>query len=180
MARGGRKRKTGKRQPNGRLVPNAEPPNLVAQYNRLVMAAKLEGLPADLSYSLGREYYFKHITKDQFEAGVMWSELVDKYNRAKGYPRKTAQSPDFEPKIPQTGEGSEMDERLRDAIFSRHDNAHAELTSVGMMPERIVNRVCVDGNSCEYFNREHLKDGLTALADHFGLTAASKSRRNAV
>ena len=102
MARSGRKRKVGPREPNGRiqrLSPTAD----AKQARMTVMEARMRvhGVEAkhadkqESGSSLGRAFINQILTWREFQAGIIAGEIVANYYRVKGLPPVTPQAFDM-------------------------------------------------------------------------------------
>lgn len=184
MNRKGRKRKQGRRTSTGALVrrPLVDYRSMAAlQPHRIRLP---EALRADekaesvlgclnLIYRISKRTAGNRpgITDEQYEAGRRYAVLVGSYLAAAGAPRSTA------------GNGYGTHECLTGACekcqqtVDRYMRAHEAIGRACMGIPRIcrqthaaVNWVVIDDNLCNAEQLEYLKRGLTALANHFGLT----------
>jgi hypothetical protein len=188
LNRKGRKRKSGRRTATGALVrhvPIDYRSMAALQPHRIRLP---EALRADekAESELGRLNLFYRISKrtagnrpgitdEQYEAGRRYAVLVGAYLAAAGAPRATA------------GNGHGSHECLSGACekcqqtVERYMRAHESIGRACMGIPRTcrhthaaVNWVVIDDNLCNAEQLEYLKLGLSALADHFGLTNRRK------
>jgi hypothetical protein len=183
MSRAGRKRKSGNRYANDRLRPERQPsPLLVAAsmphrrpLGALVVPAGEKIAEALLDQraesELGRMALLGRIYDHQFAAGQRYLEVVSAY-------RSTIKAP----------HGLESGARGYDCRGdsdcpncecarrrAKYDDAYCALVVKVYQVLVAVNRVVIQDQRCPAAWREALNLGLTALAQHFGLTNGRKS-----
>jgi hypothetical protein len=117
------------------------------------------------------------ITDEQYEAGRRYAVLVGSYLALAGAPRATAGN----------GRGShecltgacEKCQRTVDSYMRAHEaigRVCGGIPRICRQTHAAVNWVVIDDNLCNIEQFEYLKRGLTALADHFGLTSRGAPR----
>lgn len=186
--RKGRKRKSGRRTNSGALARKpidyraavARQPHRIRLPEALRCDEKAESVLGclNLIYRISKrtEGNRPGITDEQYEAGRRYAVLVGNYLAMVGAPRSTAGSGRGGHEC-MTGACSECQ-----AATDRYMRAHEAIGRACMGIPRIyrqthaaVNWVVIDDNLCNAEQLEWLKRGLSALADHFGLTNHRKS-----
>lgn len=164
------------REDNGRRQREREFPP--AQVKRLRDAA-MNGLRGEeWGTELGRLYLENRITAEMYAAGKRWNETVAWYHQAIG--AKPAKSASVEigigaqPADPDSAEGRKQ--AIREAERAeRFYEAHAVLLGVPTA-ERVVRNLCEQNEGpCGYAELLATRNGLFALAAHWGLTGPNKS-----
>lgn len=170
----GRKRKTGNREPNGRVQRDRGiDPKAIAQlqpHRRLVPAGVAHDPKAECV--MGRLCLNGWISETQYQAGVKYRTLVMNYRRVIGAPRSTEASMSGVIVGPWAG-GGEMPEDRQIEIRNAYMRAFEALQ------EHPDNRCARDVSHCVIQDRTNftlavVKSGLNALALHFGLTNRTK------
>jgi hypothetical protein len=172
----GRKRKSGRRKPCGRLAQTGENVLLIAQLH-----PERQGLPESMrshqnaGTPLGRLNLKGHITDEELEAGRKYARDVRLFMGVYAGPNPFASGID-----PGAAGGQVIPIPLQVEEIKRridaYDAAFAALFAVGQKAARTVARLAIyeewlpmDGTL------EHLQRGLHALVNHYGLTATAKS-----
>lgn len=183
LNRKGRKRKSGARSKSGALVRvtvdyrsmAALQPHRIRLPEALRADEKAESVLGclNLIYRISKRTAGNRpgITDEQYEAGRRYAVYVGAYLAAAGAPRSTAGS----------GHGSHeclsgACEKCQQTV-ERYMRAHEAIgRHCGGVPRicrrthAAVNWVVIDDNLCNAEQLEYLRLGLSALADHFGLT----------
>lgn len=132
MARAGRKRKEGPREPNGQLSRN--PKAWTGETERAARAVatnarvRLWGVPAELAGQpeagtvVGRMFLAGTLSREEYEAAVAWQLIRNAYQRAIGAP------PAYEEHRPEVAPTSTFEEFCRSAR-SRYDAIQSEFAS---------------------------------------------------
>lgn len=166
MARGsrtGRKRKSGRRYPNGELNmgPHVDIRQFVAnQPHRRMLLPADRTEPIAFSF-LGRLLLGGKITKEQHLAGDRYAAIVNRYRAVIGAP-----SPEGARLLEVGGILFISDEEAR-RRKSAYDDAFEALCEAGQKAARAVAHVAVYGKHCDELDR--LVAGLERLVRHFGL-----------
>lgn len=170
----GRKRKQNVvRELNGRqLRDRGVDPKLIAARQPHRQGIPLEDVhdPA-AETNFGRLMLLKHISRDQWQAGVTWRGIVLRYHAVISAPRSDALSMSGVIVGPWGGSG----ELSADAIQKRrqeYDEAFCALSQAGNRPQRAVNHWAVYDKGD--YALTYLIRGLNALSEHFGLTKRRK------
>lgn len=184
LNRKGRKRKSGRRTASGSLARRAPvdyrsmaalQPHRIRLPEALRADEKAESVLGclNLIYRISKRTAGNRpgITDEQYEAGRRYAVLVGAYLGMAGAPRSTA------------GSGYASHECLTGACercqqtVERYMRAHEAIGLACMGIPRIcrhthaaVNWVAIDDRLCNADQLEYLRRGLSALADHFGLT----------
>lgn len=174
----GRRKAVRAREPNGRIQRERE--TAPGEVRRLRDAA-LAGLrDPEWGTELGRLFLVGKIKPEQFAAGKRWTEAASRYSHAVASPHRIGSTSDFdrgrgEPVDVDSDAGRAEAERHK-AVMERFEAAHRKLVGCGMLIERAVRSICEDGQAPDSFETlQRLHIGLSTLADHWQLTAASKS-----
>ncbi len=171
----GRKRRQNiKRQPDGRPVPDKGiDPKAIAQlmpHRRLVPANVAHDPKAESE--LGRLCLNGWITEVQYQAGVKYREIVQRYRVVIDCPRSTEASMSGVIVGP-WGASSIMDENEALRRKANYDAAFEYLEArCGNRGARAVAHCVMQDKKTPHI--AHLKCGLSALAEHLGLTFARK------
>ncbi|WP_262298407.1 hypothetical protein [Microvirga sesbaniae] len=179
IAKLGRQRAKGEREPNGRLSRavkaelDARSPNEV---KRLRDAALLGMRDPLWGTEIGRLFLGNRIDARHYEAGKRWANLVESWRRDQGLaalaPRSGlaalpigARGPDRS----QDPTAAARSRRLADALSDARD----ALDAAGFLESRIV-RDCCEQNAPVVGLSEirRLRDGLDALAEHWRISSA--------
>jgi hypothetical protein len=185
MARRGRKRQTGIREPAGRLARAAGDPATdyaPAAIKRLTECAIRGVADAAFATPLGRLFLDGQLTATQYAAGRRFDRLIRNHTRALAAPPEPkSRGYDYDPRGPQIDPDSAAGQREvaeHRAIVAAMDEAKAVLASCGKTTEKIVRGLCADGElPAGAAGRVTLSAGLDALADHWGLTRLGRKRR---
>lgn len=175
MARAGRKRKAGPREPNGRPDrKEQERAYSPAAIKRMTDTAVLSAHDARLGTVLGRLLLAGDVNARQAGAGWQWAEIAFEYYQAIGATPLHVKSSSLErgakgeaPDI-DTPAGEAMSERDRRAV-KRFDRAFAVLQSQGHEAATVCRRLC-EGRGIvpdTYEGRVAAIRALDALAAHF-------------
>lgn len=172
MSRPGRKRKSGARYPNGELVhARGESPAEVAA--RMPHRRPFGGLALDqrAESSIGRLELLGLVTAEQRIAGEMFRQLRNRYLAAIEAPR-VATGKAAHGMLGCGGDRCtlEPDFCLCRASKRKYVDAVLALRDCGMAAMATVQVVAVLDDPCPPALLTELKFGLTALAEHFGLT----------
>ena len=170
MARG-RKRKVGKREPNGRLQrPDPDQIREVALSQRRRVVGQKEATSELAGFPLGILFIRRHIPKRSYvDAGIKWASLSAAYARIMGTPKATPQACQMNASfgIPIV---TEMDPDRISAIKEEYRSAYSALLDAGKRALTITNAICIEdacpSNEIQGF-KDPLNDGLRALASHF-------------
>lgn len=179
VLRVGRKRKSGRRHPNGELAhAKGENVGLIAMRH-----PDRQGLPVSLRIDqaagspLGRFSLLGYISADMLEASKRYARDVRLYLQVFGAPSPNAPSLDLSAGsrgMPVPLDASEISDRL-----SRYSAAFEAVYDAGHKAARAVARMAVyDERLPEGSTMDDLKRGLSALAHHYGLTGNRKSRNS--
>lgn len=128
---------------------------------------------------IGRLRLENCITEDMYKAGLRWGEHAHKYRSSIGlFPARSAKlelashATDTDPDSEEGQKVARRDANAAEAFFE----AHSVLLTAGRLTESTVRRVCEDDEILvgllEY---TALRAGLSALAQHYGLTGRGKS-----
>lgn len=179
FVRVGRKRKAGRRHPNGELA-HAKGENVCE------IAARhpdRQGLPVAMRVdqaagsSLGRFSLLGYITADMLEASKRYARDVKQYLQVFGAPSPNAPSLDLA--SGSRGMSAPLDESEISQRLSNYNAAFEAVYDAGHRAARAVARVAVyDERLPEGTTLGDLTRGLTALAHHYGLTGNRKSRNS--
>lgn len=172
----GRKRKSGKREPNGRAQRQ---PAVERGWDNLQTVLRTRcrhrGLPPTHEnlvemrdpregYVLGRLWKAEAITQGQHDAGVRHAKAYMDWARSSGLAiRQTAAVSSYGLRIAGT---DVVDQDRAEATQARYYAAARALTLAGMLAERQVMAVCLRDEEPE--NLAALSNGLDALREHFG------------
>jgi hypothetical protein len=171
--RKGRKRKSGRRQPDGRLAPQrpVDYRAMAAEWPDRRGLAKGLRTHERAGSALGRLSLEKVISEPEYEAGRRYSVIVGAYLAMAGAPHGL------------TGRGRGRDCQgdancppdtcICRYHTSRYMGAHEAIPS--RAAHMAVNRVAIHDQALSEDDLVHLWDGLQALARHFGLTRKGKS-----
>lgn len=183
MGRPGRKRKAGRRHPNGALVREKRPDDRIRasrQPHRRAMT-KDDRLDERAESALGRLNLRRLISNDEYDAGLRYAAVVGAYRAAIEAPTSTAGSGrGFEclaesfahPDACRADPDGCACRRRR----SRYDSAfECLLREAGQRGAKVVARVAVHGEEIAQQDLVYLKAGLQALEHHFGLTRRGTS-----
>jgi hypothetical protein len=177
IVRTGRKRKSGRRHPNGDLAhAKGENVGLIA-----IRHPDRQGLPEGLRLDpfagtpLGRLHLLGFISPEMLEASKRYGRDVRRYLAIFGAPSPNA------PSINMAAGDKEHQAPLGEAEISdrmeAYDKAFAAVYDAGHKAARAVARTAVyDERIPEGATMDDLKRGLSALAHHYGLTGNRKSR----
>lgn len=175
LNRRGRKRKSGYRQPAGRVI--VERPNYREQAKRWPSRADLPEpvrLAPEAETEFGKIYLRGYISEVQYRAGTIYARAVERY-------RSVIEGPTPSPRsIAGTQEArgaiSYMDPSQAAEIKKRYDGAYMAVFEAGQRSARAVARHAVYHHRLAHpDDLLYLKLGLTALARHYGLTIGRKS-----
>lgn len=172
----GRKRKSGRRKPCGRLAEVGENVVQIAQAH-----PDRQGLPESLrshqnaGTPLGRLNLKGHITDEQLEAGRKYARDVRLFQAVYSGPKPFASAID-----PGAAGGQIVPIPLQVEEIKRridaYDDAFTALWSAGQRAARAVSRLAVYDEWLPMPDAlEQLQLGLHALVNHYGLTATTKS-----
>jgi hypothetical protein len=186
MARKGRKRQTGQREPTGRLARSAADPGndyAPAAIKRLTDCA-IRGI-ADSAYGtpLGRLYLEGYLTAAQFAAGRRFDSLLYQYLRAIAAPQPNPRSHllDYGPPSPDIDPDSRLgrDEMANhQAVVAAMREASSVLANCGKAVETAVRDLCEARElPAGWSGRRAVATGLSALAEHWHLTRIGQRRR---
>ena len=186
MGKAGRKRKSGKREPNGRHQRPADYANLTAQDNMcVVIDARQRHLhitpeqakDPDYGHTLGCLRLNNVISKPQMLAGNRYMEDFFRYTRLKGFPPRTAKAASLEQMIVGQASGHIPDDDTVKRAEDRLKAAQAAVVEVLGITQSIP-----AFNELERFaiNQEHwgqctparsgpLRECLNVLARHYGV-----------
>jgi hypothetical protein len=174
--RKGRKRKSGRRTTSGRIIRAPVDYRAMAalQPRRIGLPVALRGHERAESV-LGCLALLNRISEAQYESGRRYAVLVGAYLAMAGAPRSTAGNGHGGHECP-TGTcdtcRNTMDRYMRaHEAIGRHCQG---IPRICRHTHAAVNWVVIDDHLCTAEQLEYLKLGLTALAQHFGLT----NRRN--
>ncbi len=179
MSRAGRKRRSGRRHPNGRLaLERGESPREIARRMPHRREFGEAALDQRAESSLGRLVLQKYITPDQWVAGQAFRRAWGVYLSTIGPPRAIGMA--------QFGgngcEGCPVPVEPRNCLcaFRRafYEHADRELRRVGFLPQHVVKLVALHDHVCAPAWVEVLRLGLDALVVHFGLTTKPTHCRN--
>jgi hypothetical protein len=169
-----RHRKLARREPNGR-IQRVKPDDRAHVINwpsrrHLPKSVRLDQKAAT---PLGGLNLLGEITDEQYAAGLRFAIVVHRYRAVIGAPHPAPGGMD------RCGHGfiSPDDRRRRKEAY---DVSYETLDPLGMATKRAVNRVSVYDEACPPGGMESLRLGLSALAEHFGLTSRRKSARMSV
>lgn len=187
--RAGRKRKSGQREPNGRLKPEKRPDDRVKtsrQPHRRALPDEMR-LDERAESPLGRMNLRGEIDGDCYDAGARYAFVVGQYSSTIDAPQSTSGSGRGVSCLAEqygTRNACRLDPyectclRRKD----RYMAAYEALAQMGRAALMAVNRVAVHrGEPASAQETVYLVAGLSALARHFGLTASRPRpyRRNA-
>lgn len=189
MARAGRKRKSGRRQPSGKLAPDKSPDDrkrIAAQPHRQGAPEALRGSERAES-PLGRlslcldETGDPIISAEQYDAGELFAAMVWAYRAVLGAPRASAAAgPGFECLVESSGEPAACQQDPDGCTCLRRRTAYTQafeaLARAGRPAVLAVKRVVIHREAILEQDLGTLKVGLTALAEHFGLRAGKRMR----
>lgn len=177
VIRVGRKRKAGKRHPNGELVNEQKQIDLahriaITQPHRQSVSESLR-FDQKAGTELGRLRLRGILTEEQYEAGRKYNALVTRYRASIDAP-KAGQSiaGAMEPR----GGGVITLEAARE-IKREYDGAFEALFDCGQPAAKLVAHVAVHDREIDRHLHATLICGLSGLAKHFGLTNERKSHR---
>lgn len=149
MGKAGRKRKAGKRHPNGQLV-RAKPKQRERDARRTALDARVrvhgvsaaEASDQKAGYVLGRLELAGHITAEQHDTGLRWIEIVLDFSRAHEIPMRTPRAVDLNAVKGQALSG-DLSAASRKRIRDRYDDGFAALTGAGRAALDAVNECCL-------------------------------------
>jgi hypothetical protein len=179
IIRVGRKRKSGRRHPNGELA-NARGENvgLIAMRH-----PERQGLPVEMRIDqaagtpLGRFKLLGLISDDMLEASKRYARDVRQYLMVFGAPSPNAPSLDLS--AGSRGMPIPLDEGEIGQRLSNYNAAFEAVYDAGHRAARAVARMAVyDERLPEGATLADLTRGLSALAHHYGLTGTRKSRNS--
>jgi hypothetical protein len=175
----GRKRKAGRRHPNGELVRDRLDPRAVvlAQPHRRRLPAMLR-LDQKAEAPLGGLNLVGVITDAQYVAGRRYAEIVARYRIVIQSPRSSPRSRS-DMTITGHGEGVTIDAAEARQCKRAYDRAFAAVLEAGQRAARAVARVAIYEQACPRGGIADLRRGLAALAAHFGLTGRARAQRRA-
>lgn len=174
----GRKRKSGKRHPNGKLIQARDlDVALIASFH-----PDRQGVPKDQRVDqragtpLGRLAIVGHIDAEQLEAARLYARDVRAYQVVIGCPKPNAPSLN-----PMMAGGMSVPAPLRieeiQARLKAYNDAFQAVYDAGHKAARAVARVAVYDEWLPIgTNLSDLVRGLKALAEHYGLTNQRRSR----
>lgn len=191
MARAGRKRKGGRRQPSGKLAPEKRPDDRVRigrQPHRRGLKTKAAQIDERAESPLGRLWLRRDangdrlIDDEQLDAGDRYATLVWSYRAMIGAPRVSAGSgPGYLCRVEAFDNPSACRDDPDGCICRRRGDSYMRafeaLHEAGRAAILAVNGVAIrrDEVATEQ-DLIHLRAGLSALARHFGLTASRRIR----
>lgn len=171
MSRAGRKRRHGRRHPNGRLAAErSETPREIAQrmpHRRVFGEAALDQKAEN---ELGRLMLWNKITADQWVAGSTFRRAWGVYLSTVGPPRSIIMAQDHANSClgcPIATPREKCSCAFRRAFY---EDADRELYEVGLLPRQLVKLVVLHDHVCIPGWVAMLRLGLDVLAVHFGLT----------
>lgn len=176
--------------PCGKSRPEYAPPALV---RRIVDQARKGAADPLLGTEVGRLRLDQVISDKQLAAAVRYAEVCADYDRLKGLPKRSAASPSYQAGLRRGGGNDAEDEaivrellrnggdlaavakgnrRVRRIVraVERHDDAQRAVASCGMVVFKLLRRVVIYDEPCEWWRRPQLVRGLEALSKHFELT----------
>lgn len=140
------------------------------QWNRYRDLMHDLGLDNRLATQRGRAFFLKELSSPEFEAGNRWADMLDAYDVVILGRRRSPASPALERLG--MGEGLEMDPERVAAFRRRFDAAHAALVDRGKLVEIATTRFCREEGAGAWWPQ--VVEGLSTLAEHFGLTRVSE------
>lgn len=175
LNRRGRKRKSGRRQPAGRLI--VEKPNyrdMAKQWPSRTDLPEPVRLAPEASTEFGKVYLRGYITDEQYRAGMMYARIVNKYRAVIEGPNP---SPTSIAGTQAAGGGiSYMDPTEAAKRKERYNEAFMAVFDAGQKAARSVARHAVYHHMLAHpDDLKYLRMGLSALARYFGLTGRYKS-----
>jgi hypothetical protein len=177
MAKGGRKRKQGKREPNGRpargpdrrITAEQDAMSVARDYRQNVLGVKPAlALDQKAATLLGRLCLSGAISEAQWQAGEDWHEIVEAMYAAANAPRG------FKTATPGSGSPLSEDEEARRyrALKDRFNAANAAVEERAPVAERIERfkalRAIIVDQVDQPLMHGTLRMALNALAHHFG------------
>lgn len=171
MARRGRKRKTVKREPSGR-VPRESKDQIreVAVSQRLRLVSSEQASNELAGFPLGILFLRQHIpTRRLVDAGARWAQLVASYARIVGIPSPNPRACQMNANFG-TPLVSDLPDDVVNAIKSNYNSAFIALRDAGHRPTLITNDIVVRDEWPSAVTQDFLPDlliGLEALAMHF-------------
>lgn len=159
--KGGRKRAEGKRHPGGQLVQavGMTPEMLARRIEAVGMGAATGKLAG---YALGRLLATEQITKRQHDAGLIFAQAWRHWRGLAGLPPRTLTAGNGGPPRPDCTAGQWAAARSR--LYRCYE------AMGGWLPVKAVDGACCDDEwPVVGVNLDHLRQGLTALAEHFSL-----------
>lgn len=183
MARVGRERKPGKRAPSGQLsregrsAAEALSPAMLGLLKNEVVRSLHDPLWGS---QLGMMNLKGQISVPELEAGKRWGNLARRYQSvlgARGIQPVTLErlgaSCDYDP---DSREGQEL-VAAEKRICDDFEAALRVLVDTGRQAQYAVRLICEEDAVLTWEQRQHAKCGLSALADHWGLTNQGPARR---
>lgn len=178
IVRTGRKRKAGKRHPNGELANEQKQIDLahriaIAQPHRQSVSQS-QRFDQKAGTELGRLRLRQILTEEQYEAGRKYTALVARYRASIEAPKEGQSiAGAMEPR----GGGIITIEAAR-IIRQEYDDAFCALGDCGRPATKLVNHVAVHDREINRHLHDTLICGLNGLSKHFGLTSDRKSRHS--
>lgn len=175
MNRKGRKRKSGRRTASGAL------PRIRVDYRAMAAAQPhRKWLPEALRESeraesvLGCLNLIKRISEQQYEAGRRYSVIVGAYRAVIGVPgHMVGNGRGYD--CSQAACVVDPDSCICLVRTQAYQRAYEAISRVSRKAHLAINRVAIHNELCSHEQLSHLRDGLDALARHFGLTNHRKS-----
>jgi hypothetical protein len=166
----GRRRKAGKREPNGRIARTYENPKefVAAQPHRAILMKKQRELP-EAGSNFGRLMLMGKITPAQHEAGLQYASLAARY-------RAVLQSPPIHPtgldlmRVSGGGHDGDLPRDVAVTIKARYNAAYEACAAAGDRAQRSVkDHAIFDRRVNDGFSLRLLITGLDRLVVHFGI-----------
>lgn len=174
MAKAGRRRKSGRRQPNGQLArPAAKARERDARRTAIEARTRVHGVDRAVAhdqkagYVLGRLALAGHITDALHDAGIVWIEIVHAFSLANEIPMRTPKAVDLNAVRGKVLSGG-LSAATRARIRARYDEGFATLLEAGRDALHAVNACCLQD---EIVLLHPLRAGLAALIAAFRLEA---------
>lgn len=182
MARAGRNRKTGKREPNGRVVRQTldEGRRTVWEQRAKHLGLTIEqAKDARAEHAAGLALLKEQIDGDQYDASQRYLKVRAGYCLIHGVPSPLARSASLMDEI-RGGMGGDLDEEWVSRISRQWQDCYIAMEATGRGTARNVEYLVVhEAHMCgmSKIQADIIRRGLNALVDYFGLRTDRVDRR---